>query len=1047
VELCQWILTQSTSAVSRFHAAVLLNDIAKSRWSTLDAAARSGPHALRLWVVHAVEQRFSVLQAFERREWLKVAAVLTRLAYPHEAAQSTRNFVGSLCEALCSEASPLSAKVVSAEFLGELVEEMDLEVAGAQQSVMDRLKHTNTRNRFVGDELPIIFSSAQAALNRRRPETVSVLFALLEKILGSYSGGNAGRAEGLMLDEPVDLRRLSRSSRWTEVSASVPALVRCMFEIYQLAKGSQADSEEILRPARQCLVLATGMKLPEPESRSLTLEVMQCLDGQRWDESSDAEERMAFASVVSRLFVSQNLGGSLELFQSVLQALVSRSASMMYRVTKAADENEWAQNVETRDILIETWSSAARAVAEAGGGCTVRGGTAVSNALSSLLKAVIESELEVCSHVLEEEGEEEDEELEDVSREEARYQATAILARVTCGSGGMQFVAEVLDGLARAYFEQNLASETPFVVVLERTYTVTVQAAYILADSSSGETPNLPREFYVGDPRQAVQGLFLALLQLVEVERSLIRKCGVHAEAVSPRVGAGIVSALARIAPTYLTPVESEAAATEAVLSREAVAKGRHLALCVAVENLICRYAEPQLADCSSELLLHLAQAVGLKSEDDVPAELRNEELWSALINMMKFDRTGQPHTALRALRAKSQRKFGQALVTAHRKSAPAVVDTAITALKAAVEHLSAAPSAADSGRVWLNILSGAAASTCMARREISGMLMLALQTTCGDFMQRFARNSPEATRDIIKFAERYSANYLYLLDRTAASQLLRTCIALCRTHVEVLVGQRQEFREVEVAASLAAILKLMITLLEKDALDFSEEANAQDGEPAADVDEATFFMLSLTMPLITDEIMLYPKVQKRFNFIVAELVRCHSERLCRLPLDFVRQLMYVLQNTLVGLDVTVRRQGFEAVSSLAKGLREAGRSSRPVEFGAEACALFMRAIIQGFVLGSITVQASPQASDALLDLISCDMDGSILFRVAHEVLEYVGDKTRGKELFEALARSAADALQSSERAALSHKRKVRSMFQEEVDRFSQQICTLAHRS
>ncbi|KAJ8904235.1 hypothetical protein NDN08_000759 [Rhodosorus marinus] len=1052
VDLAMYILSSSGDPLARFQAAIALQHAVATKWVGMDAEFRYGSNSLRVWIVTSLAQLYSRMENYERREWLRIEGKISSGAMEEEPRESFRGFLSYLCDGLNSEGGSADSSTVCAQALSEIVDELTAkDPRKADKFEADEETVSSKRRTFTRDHLIFIFIAAAKAVATFRTNVIPPCVAIIERVLSSQIGTRTFYTSvATDREEANHLAHLLHS--WQEALKVLPDYVDHLFKIYDACKTADGDMSDLMRSCQNSMIYASGIQ-PEVlgQPGTVILKIVHQMEERNWSHSESRDERLAYAEFTKSLLGTYNLEGLIEMESRLLQCLAERTVSSIPLLARGGDEDDRSFNIETRDVYMEAWAKLCLS-------CGPQLREELNEPVDTIFRAYVRSELLAAEYVVEEQDEEEQEELEDESREEVALEWAAILARFSVSRGTLNYLGDLISNYADSYERQANGS----IITQEQFYRLVMLAGFVLADEYDSY-PSIPAAFGVlvevnnhGNENHKsvhkatdVLRLYEALLRTVEAERNLIHSVNVGSDLASPRLGCAIVASLSRVSSTYLLPISQLEGGAFDLIPHENRVRGRTAALSCSAFNIVYRPWEPSLADAASSLLLKLAKALAPLSDQGLRMfpELRNEELWSSLLESLFGDEPGQPGSSMSALPKRSQRSVGEALISGRRSTSLELVEGLFKGLEAVLKVGPDNPAALDAASVWTNVLAGCAKSDLVMQREIAPVFLRELRMSAVHVVKLFARSRPEICRDVNKLTERFSSSFLVCASQQETAAFMTTCASICASQAEFMKESQKELRGDDRAAISASIFKLLRSLLENEVLDVNTESLKKCGSLGAlsmhDAADVVFFVLPLLIPLISDDLML-PKVRARYTFVIASLVLNHPGGVVSSSVEMLGHVIISLQTQMVDLNQEISRRAFEAVSALAGYMR--GKSMRGEHSNSKAesdCKEFLLPmIVEGIATGNMKVQGRNWCANALLDLMILDQDSSTFRSAGEALLARCGNpenRSRMLHVLQSIHESAEKAKQQLHHGDVgrAHQRKAREDFFSDTLEFS----------
>jgi hypothetical protein len=998
------VIAQTSSAVARYHACRALRVAALASWTSLPHDARFSPtDSLRVRLVSFAATH--PIHAFERSAVLRTAAALTRRAYGEESKQSRAHFFETVCSAAAqtNQAADTQAVVTALEMLYSLVEEF------AAPAESETARDACASFAGPGGELFLAFDAANRALAalfapavNRPPDAVRVIAHYALTVLSDVLNFElpCAKPSGVCA-KTGQVRR--RGPEWHPMMSAFPALVPRLFQMFDSMRSSEEPHDNVAQTLHDTMIAIARVSRNSYPSAELSDSVLHALlrgvEERDWSARNRREERLLYSDLWRQFSLSHCLDNVLSVGAGVLSSFAKNSVQIFnvrgqLRVvaesgTDADGEEQWSAEVDS--LLLDSWATFAWQ-AESVRGSDIsslkeRVAEIVSAFIDESLLSVIRARLPAaanggCAH-----NETEDFGFEDESEEEAQFDSMAVLCRFSaCRS--LQRLAALLTDISQRVLLTNRANhalDSTAVNALrdlqeDCVWLLRVSAA-ALADDGVGEVPQVPLEF---TPHRslppgpvsssslvegAVDGaetwptaLINAVFSCAELEMSTFagrRRQGGDSPELSPRMEATVLNALSRIAMTYLVPGIYEQARAElawtCVGGVGVAARARTLCLRKAVFAISRRGFEPDISIAASTLLLVLAPGIRQYPE------LQNASDWGPLPTAGLDTFELLPEDAVQKLGISLSYMHGQAV-------AARLVDPAVAALNGeSAEHALAA----------LNLLRGV--TQCVeAGPTVHDALVRIFRAPNGSAFKvtrLFAHTNSSVSSAVITLAEEMVCFHMSRMPGEQAKSLFVDMVSLMQETVEVAASRLDEIGLDDIALTVEVLLSLLQRLLEVHG--------------HAETCDAAFFGLSVILGLITEAIVTYPNVSKRYYSLTNELAVTFPDHIPQLPSELASRMVTTIQSQCNGFEP---RRALEAVAAIA--------GSRAREPSGHAAHQPSREVVDAALdsfLGDILLGGAAQyktvmdaASDALLPLFLCGDR-------AHLTFQQVGQKLVGR--------------------------------------------------
>eukprot|EP00118_Oscarella_pearsei_P011593 m.78733 g.78733 ORF g.78733 m.78733 type:complete len:1139 (+) comp36115_c0_seq1:87-3503(+) len=177
----------------------------------------------------------------------------------------------------------------------------------------------------------------------------------------------------------------------------------------------------------------------------------------------------------------------------------------------------------------------------------------------------------------------------------------------------------------------------------------------------------------------------------------------------------------------------------------------------------------------------------------------------------------------------------------------------------------------------------------------------------------------------------------------------------------------------------LSQLLSLLINLISKDCLNFSDEGavsvEVTDAKNPVSVTDVVLFGLSIILPLVTMDSLRIPFVHSKYFKLVSFICELYPENVCCLPDDQFSSLMHSLEIGMNNFGVEITKLCLEGLSGLCdfhyKKRHENIRENSKISLD-ETLKNFFPVLFSRLVLHSFEVDLLQPAAEAFFSLICC---------------------------------------------------------------------------
>jgi len=172
---------------------------------------------------------------------------------------------------------------------------------------------------------------------------------------------------------------------------------------------------------------------------------------------------------------------------------------------------------------------------------------------------------------------------------------------------------------------------------------------------------------------------------------------------------------------------------------------------------------------------------------------------------------------------------------------------------------------------------------------------------------------------------------------------------------------------EEEKYKNIRALLKLLSAITEKDMVDFGD-----GGAQQVDVATATFIGLEMVVPLLSTQLLSFPKLSQQYFNLIGHMCEVYPERVCHLPKDLFRMFVETLKFGVECDEFQNAGSSLEAIYHVVKAhLQDVSRGGQGLGLNGFMVKYFMEIIFHRTIFGNFHDTAFiEQASSALLVLM-----------------------------------------------------------------------------
>ncbi|XP_066370501.1 uncharacterized protein [Miscanthus floridulus] len=982
-QACRFILETSQMPNARFQAAGAIGDAAVREWGIL---TDDNKRSLIIYCLNYVMEHASSPDGYVQSKVSTVAARLLKRGWVEfsdqekaaiffEVEQSIRGIHGpnrqfaaiNFLETLVSEFSPSTASAMSLpkEFHEQC--EYSLEVqflkdfyCWAQAAVF------NTADKILNSTVTIPDERACSAALRLMFQILSWNF----KHTVEHESSDAKINSGLRIDT-INLKKFERSlvkpgSMWREILISSghptwvlnfyttlrqkysydtlwgdsPIAVSCRQLIVQLCSlaGSVFPNDNGDAQIKHLMLILSAVVLwiEPPDVIAASIR-----NGGSESEFIDGCHALLSMASLTTGSLFDNLLKSIRPYGTVnlLSALTSEAVKSV--LNNQSEEETWG--IDSLDILLETWNVILGDVDADKSPISVDGALAAS----SLFKIIVESHLKAAADSAFEDTDDTEYFHVSVSKRDEQLALYALIARAAADTT-IPFLAQLFSERFARLNQRN--GESDPTQTLEELYWLLLVTSHVLTDSGEGETLLIPEALQAGFPNviEATQHPVVTLSwSIINFSRQCLDP-GIRAKYFSPRLMETLTcqKLLATVVRrkhtcTYLVQLDSWRDLTRAFASgRSLLSLSGRLQRSLA-ETLACAASCIKDPEASAQYLRDLMGPVaGCLVENASRSDLKSVAQQGDVVYMVccLLERL---RGAARATQPRTQKVLFE-----------------------------------------------------MGRTVMNPLLTLL----------EVYKNHSSVVYMILKFVVDFVDGQAVFLDAKETSALVNFCLRLLQIYSSHNIGKvmlslssslRSE-SQAEKYKDLRALLRLLTNICSKDLVGFLSDC---DGEGSPDIAEVIYVGLDIVTPLISLDLLKYPKLSRDYFVLMSHLLEVYPEKVAHLNRDAFTRIIGSLDFGLRNQDSDVVERCLAAVNALASyhfkeilGGR-GGLNSQLMESEGSNGKLqesisshFLRLLLQILLFEDFRLELAGYAADALLPLLFCEQE--LYQRLVHELLE-----------------------------------------------------------
>ncbi|KAK8956358.1 hypothetical protein KSP40_PGU008631 [Platanthera guangdongensis] len=750
--------------------------------------------------------------------------------------------------------------------------------------------------------------------------------------------------------------------------------------------------------------------IPWIESPEVVIEAIRL--GRSESEFLDGCHALLSIATLTTPLLFDNLLHSLRPFGTIHFMSILTSDVIKAYVVNHDEKESWME--EALDVLLETWTVIFESSERDKNSITAEG----RSAAAKLFNNITEAHLEAAWATAYDEDDDAEHFVASVSKRDERLGSYAVIARAT---------ADITIPFLLMVFSQHIShlnqiiGKSDITRILEKLYWILLMIGHVLTDSGEGETALIPKSLEDGFPD------FLEKEQhpVVALSWSIIdysRRCldpETRTSCFSPRLMEAVIWFLARWVDTYLMPVvgtnihiasvddsmkmHGPQSSKVILLNFCGEHKEGELVLDIVVRicltSLISYPGEKELQTLSCQKLL-----VALVRRRNVCMRLLSLESWRDLASTFSNERT------FFSLNARLQRSIAQNLVCAASslKDAEAsneYVRDLMGPMTSYLVEISARTDFKDVAQLpdamymvicLLERLIGVAKATQPRTQKGVFDVAVTVMNPLITLLEAY-KNQPAVVYLIIKFTVDLVDGQVAFLDANDTSILVRFCMQLLQIYSTHNIG-KQSFSLIGVQdekyKDLHALLQLLANLCSKDLVDFSPD---ELGSP--DIAEVIFFGLHIVSPLISSDLLKFPKLSSCYYRLVSHMLEVYPEKVALLTKEAFAQVTTALDFGIQHQDIDAVDMCLRAINALAsyhyreKIAGREGLAAHIVDSQGSNGRLqenilrhFLRFLLQLILHDDFRLVISGSAADALLPLLLCEQE--LYQRLVQEFIE-----------------------------------------------------------
>ncbi|OMO96138.1 Armadillo-type [Corchorus olitorius] len=698
-------------------------------------------------------------------------------------------------------------------------------------------------------------------------------------------------------------------------------------------------------------------------------------------------------------------------------------------MTNNTDEETWSW--EARDILLDTWTILLLPMDGSGGDAVLP--PEGKHAAANLFGMIVESELKVASASVANDDGDSDYLQASISAMDERLSSYALIARAAIDVTIPLLTRLFSERFARLHQGRGIIDPTE---TLEELYSLLLITGHVLADEGDGETPLVPT---------AIQMHFVDIVEgekhpVVVLSGAIIRFAeqsmdpGVRATVFSPRLMEAVIWFLARWSHTYLMPLEE----ANSHLSHD---YERQLQSINSRKALLSFFGEHNQGKTVLNIIVHISMMTlmsypgekdlqGLTCHHLLPTLVRRKSVCHQLVSLDSWRDLANAFTnekALFLLSSANQRSLAQTLVLSASglrnleasnqfvRSLMVHMTTYLVELsnKNDLKNVAQQPDIIMSVSCLLERLRGAAsAAEPRTQRAIYEMGISVMNPVL--LLLEVYKHESAVVYLLLKFIVDWVDGQISYLEGQETASVIDFCMRLLQLYSSHNIGKISvslsstllSEAKTEKYKDLRALLQLLSSLCSKDLVDFSSDSVEVTG---TNISQVVFFGLHIITPLISLELLKYPKLCHDYFSLLSHILEVYPETLAQLNSEAFAHILGTLDFGLHHQDGDIVNMCLGALKALASyhyrevcaGKTGLGSHAAGGNIAEGIFSRFLRSLLQLLLFEDYSPDLVGAAADALLPLILCEQ--GLYQRLGNELIERQTNPTLKSRLANAL--------------------------------------------
>ncbi|XVE62729.1 hypothetical protein DITRI_Ditri06bG0142700 [Diplodiscus trichospermus] len=821
---------------------------------------------------------------------------------------------------------------------------------------------------------------------------------------------SSGHVGWLLSFYAVLRQKFSREGYWLDCPIAVSA--RKLIVQFCSLTGTIFPSDNGKVQENHLLQLLSGILqwIDPPDAVSKAIE-----EGKSESEMLDGCRALLSIATVTTPFVFDKLLKAIRPFGTLTLLSTLMCEVVKVLMTNNTDEETWSW--EARDILLDTWTILLVPMDGHGGDALLP--AEGKHAAANLFAMIVESELKVASASVVNDDGDSDYIQASISAMDERLSSYALIARAAIDVTIPLLTRMFAERFARLYQGRGIIDPTQ---TLEELYSLLLITGHVLADEGEGETPLVPT---------AIQTHFVGIVEaeehpVVVLSGSIIRFAEqsmdpeARANVFSPRLMEAVIWFLARWSHTYLMPLEEANCHLshdykhqhQSIHSLKALLSffGEHnqgpavldIIVKISMMTLMSYPGEKDLQGLTCHHLLHT-----LVRRKNICHHLVSLDSWCDLANAFTNEKS------LFLLSSANQRSLAQTVVL----SASGLRDSEASNqyVKGLMVHMTSylvelsnkkdLKSVAQQPDIIMSVsclmerLRGAASAAGPRTRRAIYEIGIAVMNPVLLLLEVYKHESAVIYL-LLKFVVDWVDGQISYLEAQETAAVIDFCTRLLQLYSSHNIGKISvslsstllSEAKAEKYKDLRALLQLLSSVCSKDLVDFSSDSAEV---PGTNIAQVVFFGLHIVTPLISLELLKYPKLCHDYFALLSHILEVYPETLAQLNSEAFAHILGTLDFALHHQDLEVVNMCLGALKALASyhyretcagnaglGAHAAGQGNLPEGIFSR----FLRSLLQLLLFEDYSPDLVSAAADALLPLILCEQ--GLYQRLGNELIQ-----------------------------------------------------------